>query len=242
MMKQKNSQTADRLHLILRMAVGSIWGVVFAAGGYWVSQRLDQLKEAWLCVTLGACFGAIVGLFWPVFSSLAMRLRSEEWQVTEIEFDTLGQKWKLASSGSQRRVAWALFVEIVTRIATWPMSDDAGDDGAALKSLHDLFQTTRKAITEMEPTRILPSRNKMFGDTVETYALSMLNIDIRPFLSKWHPLWDAWKSENGEAHCRSWEQHTAFRAELRDLQTKMQERAKGLGEIAEVSEISRFVS
>lgn len=85
--------------------------------------------------------------------------------MTEIEIATLGQTVKLANSGSQRRVAWSLFVEATTRVSAQPMSDDEGDGGAALKSLYDLFPSSRKTITEMEPARVLPARRKNL-DTV----------------------------------------------------------------------------
>ncbi len=96
---------------------------------------------------------------------------SDEWRVTEVEVTTLGQKVKLANSGSQRRVAWALFVDTITHIATQLMSDEEGDDGIILKSLNNLFQVSRKSIMEMESTRVLPSRRKNM-ETVETYILN----------------------------------------------------------------------
>ena len=223
--------------LIIRFMGSLLCGGLLGVCIYWIT----ELKGLWLFVLIGALLGGLIGLFWKTFATLWMRFRSEDWQITEIEIATLGQKWKLANSGAQRRVAWSLFVEIATRIATQPMSDTDGDNGIALKSLYDLFQYTRKSITAMEPTRILPSRRGSF-DTVETYALAMLNQDLRPFLSKWHPLWDAWRRENPDAACSSWDRHTAFRTDLRVLQTQIRGRAEGLGKIARVSEIGRFMN
>jgi hypothetical protein len=202
--------------VIIRIIGGSLCGAILALIFYWITT-------------------------WQAFAALWMRFRSEDWQVTEIEIETLGQKWKLANSGSQRRVAWSVFVEIVTRIATQPMLDWEGDDGIVLKSLYDLFQYTRNSITEIEPTRVLPSRTE-HCDTVETYALAMLNQDLRPFLSKWHPAWDTWRKENPDSDSSSWEHHARFRADLKVLQPKIRERAKGLGVVAGVSELGRFMN
>ena len=41
---------------------------------------------------------------------------------------------------------------MVARISIQPMRDEDGDNGVALKSLYDLFQFTRKTVSEMEPT------------------------------------------------------------------------------------------
>ncbi len=216
---------------------GLLCGGLLGVSVYWVT----ELKGVWLFVLTGGLIGGLISIFWETFATLWMRFRSEDWQVTEIEIETLGQKWKLANSGTQKRVAWSLFVEIVTRIATQSMSDEDGDNGIALKSLYELFQYTRKSITEIKPTSMLPSRKKSL-DTVETYALTMLNQDLRPFLSKWHPIWDAWRRANPDTACLSWDQHTAFRNELKVLQTQIRARAKGLGKIAGVSEIGRFMN
>src|SRR6266404_2955407 len=134
----------------------------------------------WKWALVGIVAGAVIGWLWPMCQSIVIRLRVEDWRLEQVEI----QGVRFTSAGMQRRVAWRLFVEMTTRIATQPMEDEAGDDGVALQSLCDLFQVTRKAIAEMEPT---PTAS---GETVETYALDILNSDLRPFLSKWHPMWD----------------------------------------------------
>jgi hypothetical protein len=232
-----SQKSTDRSCPIIRFMFSLLCGGLIGRGVYWVT----ELKGVWLFVFAGALLGGLISLFWSTFATLWMRFHSEDWQVTEIEIETLGQKWKLANGGAQRRVAWSLFVEIVTRIATQPMTETEGDDGIALKSLYDLFQSTRKSITEMEPTQVLPSRKPSF-DTVETYALAMLNQDLRPFLSKWHPIWDPWRKANPDTACSNWDHHTAFRADLKVLQIKIRGRAEGLGKIARVSEIGRFMN
>jgi hypothetical protein len=234
---QHSQKDTDWSPLIIRFMGGLLCGGLLGVSVYWVT----ELKGVWLFVLTGGLIGGLISIFWETFATLWMRFRSEDWQVTEIEIETLGQKWKLANSGTQKRVAWSLFVEIVTRIATQSMSDEDGDNGIALKSLYELFQYTRKSITEIKPTSMLPSRKKSL-DTVETYALTMLNQDLRPFLSKWHPIWDAWRRANPDTACLSWDQHTAFRNELKVLQTQIRARAKGLGKIAGVSEIGRFMN
>jgi hypothetical protein len=121
------------------------------------------------------------------------------------------------------------------------MSDEEGDDGIVLKSLYELFQASRKNIMEIEPTRVLPSRRKNL-ETVETYVLTMLNQNLRPFLSKWHPVWDAWQKSNPDVPSSNWPQHKEFRKELKALQPKIRERAIGLGEIAGVPRVGQLLN
>jgi len=241
---QNSQKDRWRLLSIIRLFISPLCGGLLGACLYWIVEfapySISVLKGVWLFVLAGILLGGLIGLCWQTFTSLWIRFRSENWQVTEIEIETFGQKWKLANSGLQRRVAWSIFVEIVTRIATQPMLDSEGDDGIALKSLYDLFQSTRESISEMNSISVLPSRKRNL-DTVETYSLAMLNQDLRPFLSKWHPIWDVWRKANPDTLCSHWDLHTAFRSDLKILQPKIRERAEGLGKIAGVSEIGRFM-
>ena len=209
----------------VRMALGGIVGACTGVVFYWLTQR----PLIWQAAVLGGIIGVLIGIVWPLFRSFALRHRIEDWRLEEVEL----QGFKFTIAGAQRRVAWRLFVEITTRIATQPMQDETGDDGIALKSLYELFQLTRKAISEMEPT---PSAT---GDTVETFALDMLNSDLRPFLSTWHPKWDEY-AEGGKAVSQAWPKHREFRVELREIQTKIKSRARGLAQLAGVRNVDRF--
>lgn len=219
------------------LLIGAVCSAALAYGVYWVT----TLDKMWQFVLAGASIGLLFGLGYKELAVLWRRSRSDEWRVTEVEVTTLGQKVKLANSGSQRRVAWALFVDTTTRIATQPLSDEEGDGGIILKSLYDLFQVSRKSIMEMEPTRVLPSRRKNL-ETVETYILEMLNQNIRPFLSKWHPVWDAWQKSNPGTPSSGWSQHKEFRKELKALQPEIRGRAIGLGEIAGIPRVGQLMN
>lgn len=208
-----------------RFLIAGIAGGILGAFVFWVID--DPSISKW--IVLGVVCGVVIGIFWPVCHSFVIRLRVEDWRLQEVEIQGL----KFTSAGVQRRVAWRLFVEITTRIAARPMRDDEGDNGVALKSLYDLFQLTRKAISEMEPTPVAS------GDTIETFALDMLNSDLRPFLSKWHPLWETF-AKDGKADSQAWPEHEKFREGLRELQGRIEGRARGLAQIAGVKNVDRF--
>src|SRR5260370_14059630 len=213
------------VELIKRIVAGGMAGGVLGTAVNWIVGYQSSVK--W--VVLSGATGIVVGLLWPVGRSVVIRLRIEDWRLEQVEIQGL----KFISSGMQRRVAWNLFVQISTRIATQPMPEDSGDDGVALTSLYELFQLTRKTISEMEPT---PTAT---GETVETYALDMLNSDLRPFLSKWHPRWDSFLKSRVTSDT-NWSMHTEFRVDLRQLQQQITKRARGLAEIAGVKNVDRF--
>jgi len=211
---------------VVIVTLSAVVGGAVGAVAKWLVSSPSEL--VWPAV--GALAGILVWLVWPYLRSFAISHNFEDWRLKEVEVGGL----TFTSAGAQRRVAWRLFVEMATRIATQPMRDEDGDDGVALKSLWDLFQLTRTAISEMQPTP------NAAGDTVETYALDMLNSDLRPFLSKWHPIWDTFAKGQPRADSQAWPEHKQFRAELRELQGKIECRAKGLAQLAGVKNVERF--
>lgn len=173
---------------------------------------------------------------WPDLRDFMMRHRLDEWRLVKVSLGTL----EFTATASQRRVAWRLFMEITSRIATQEMDDEHGDDGLALKSLYELFQFTRKTLTEMDPTPVAIDATDPRPETLETYALEMLNLDLRPFLSRWHPSWDKFAKSNNPPDSQQWPAHAAFRADLRAVQRKVRQRAIGLGTLAGANNPARF--
>lgn len=207
------------------VGIGAIAGGTAGAVAYWLFSVSSIL--AWILP--GALIGLIVGLAWPFWRSFALRHKIDDWRLEAVEIQGL----KFTTAGAQRRVAWRLFIEMATRISTQPMRDEDGDNGVALKSLCDLFQFTRRTIAEMEPT---PTAT---GDTVETFALDMLNMDLRPFLSKWHPAWDDFV-KSAKVVSQTWPDHKQFRKELSQLQDTTEGRARGLAQIAGLKNVDHF--
>jgi hypothetical protein len=210
---------------ITAISFAGMAGSLVGTGVHW----MEEEHAIWKAALIGGIAGMVVGSCWPTIRAFFRRLDLDDWRLEEVEI----QGFKFTSAGAQRRVAWKLFVEMATRISTQPMQEQDGDDAAALKSLHDLFQLTRNAISEMEPT---PGAA---GNTVETYALEMLNADLRPFLAKWHPLLDDFHHQP-IATREPRPLHGAFRVELKVLQSRIKERARGLGSLAGVSNVDRF--
>lgn len=88
--------------------------------------------------------------------------------MTEVELSELTDR--------NEDAAWAMYVQMLTRVTTQPLPDEDGDEQTALDSVHSLFKSTRKILTE-------------YGRTAHEFsklAVLILNQKIRPFTTKWH--------------------------------------------------------
>jgi hypothetical protein len=137
---------------------------------------------------------------------------------------------------TQRRAAWALYVELVTRVAVQELADDAGLVREAMNSLYTLFGTTREILRGAGPD-VGASRNSVGG-----LAIAVLNKGLRPFLSKWHPRLQVWETQrpNGKSikeHEQAWSEETILRQELATLRGELEVYAQALAKVAGVDEL-----
>src|SRR4051812_36986311 len=84
------------------VAIGICVGVAAAGAAHWAY----GLVGIWAFLAVGAFVGGGLGLLWRLSAPFWFRFFAGDWRVTEIETEILGQKWKMANSGSQRRAAW----------------------------------------------------------------------------------------------------------------------------------------
>ncbi len=149
--------------------------------------------------------------------SLPFGIGSAEWQ----------------ADSTERRAAWSLYVELVTRIAVQPLEIDEGLLREALSSLSSLFETTREILKEAGPD-VGASRQSVGG-----IAIAVLNLGLRPFLSKWHPRLQAWEAKrpsecSPKEHERQWSEELELRNALASLRQDLEQYALALAEIAGV--------
>jgi hypothetical protein len=141
--------------------------------------------------------------------------------------------WKVDTT--ERKAAWSLYVELVTRIAVQPLEVDQGLVREAMNSLYSLFGTTREVLKAAGPN-VGASR-----DSVGGIAIAVLNNGLRPFLAKWHPLLQAWEARrplgvSPKEHEQSWSEEPKLRSELEVLRGGLEDYAKALAVIAGVEE------
>ena len=198
--------------LVLGILVGAIVGLAVYGG--------SQLTGPALFITAGAV-GGIVAAIIIQFYSPAVRLT--DIKVTVPQFSEL----HFAVTRESQQVAWKLFVESVTRISTQALSSDEGLIREALTSLYGLFAITRSALKEAQP-----STRTGRDPTVEHLAIAMLNNELRPFLSRWHPMLQQWEKGNPTAPESEWPRASDCRSELTLMQGRLQEYVLGFGRLA----------
>jgi hypothetical protein len=145
----------------------------------------------------------------------------ERWGMTSLKLSVgvLETEWQ--PSDPDRDAAWDLYVELLTRVTTQPLSDRAGVEAVALESVHSLFPTTRAILREHGRQCVQFTK----------LAVVVLNQIVRPFTDKWHPISlqggfsdDATRSE--------------FRRELDALKESLVAYARALADIAGVEDLT----
>lgn len=216
----------SRKHPIWTLLAGLVAGAIAGAVVYY----LTHLSGIYSFLIAGAAVGLVVG-------SIAT-LTSGEVQSTEIQFGTaaFGQA-TFQIDDKTRAVAWQLFVETMTRVTTQPLGSEEGFLREALNSIHTLFGTARGLLKEMSPTQV-----KEGTSTVEMVAMTMLNEELRPFLSKWHPLLTSFERQSCDASDRDWEKNDEFRSELASLRQQLIKYAHDFGKLANVSQLDELIT
>lgn len=191
---------------------------------------LVGLAAHWLTQTNGRNLFVVTGGVAGVAAVLVLQLYNRAARLTEVKL-TVPQFSELTFvvNNDARQVAWKLFVETVTRVSTQPLNDEEGVVREALTSLYSLFATTRDTLKAARPSVAVPGKR-----TVEHLAITMLNRELRPFLSRWHPRLRAFETAHGNAPESEWPDNAACRAELRRVQHNIYEYAMNFARLAGV--------
>ncbi|MFD5732295.1 hypothetical protein ACFWIY_05630 [Streptomyces sioyaensis] len=118
---------------------------------------------------------------------------------------------------AERRAAWELYVELVTRVSVVPMRADEGLLREALTSLYSLFGSTREILRRHGPQIAEPKRDGQYN--FGYLAVAMLNYGLRPLLASWHPALEDWESRrpadrSRRDHERAWPEADRLRSAL----------------------------
>lgn len=218
-----------------RAALLSAWQVALGAGcGAAVGAVLfEATRISGRPLYLGA--GTLLGACLPLLSRrLRGRFRLSEMKLRIAEFSDL----TFIVDEDARLVAWRLYVEVSTRVSTQPLADDTGLIREAMDSLHALFRTTREALKHSRPSAQQPVGRQ----SVEHFAIRMLNHELRPFLSKWHPLLREYERAHPGGPEAAWPANAQCRRELERVSREVMKYALGFAELARVSAADRILA
>lgn len=117
----------------------------------------------------------------------------------------------------ERKAAWELYVELVTRIAVVPLGAGEGLLREALSSLYSLFATTRDILRHYGPDVAEPKPSGQYSFGV--LAVTMLNYALRPVLARWHPALEDWEAARPAGRSRG--EHEKVWASASDLRAAL---------------------
>ena len=135
------------------------------------------------------------------------------------------------SDPAERRAAWCLYVELITRVAVQAIPGDCWLFREALDSLYSLFESTRIVLKDGGPDL---GRSKQ---SVAGIAIGVLNVGLRPFLSRWHPSLSSWETSRRPEvsqleHERQWTDISEFKSQFQTLRGELSKYADALAAIA----------
>jgi hypothetical protein len=145
----------------------------------------------------------------------------------------------------ERKAAWELYVELVTRISVVPLGPGEGLLREALSSLYSLFATTRDILRRYGPDVAEPKPGGQYN--FGTLAIAMLNIGLRPVLAHWHPALEDWEAtrpderSRGE-HERAWDHADELRAALAGTRDSLTQYARLMAEACGVPDLLETVT
>lgn len=145
----------------------------------------------------------------------------KRFKLESISLSTASAGVEISYTNWDAEAAWILYVELLTRITTQPLSENTGIEKCALDSVHELFSITREVL-------------KGYGRNAKSFtriAIIVLNQMVRPFTSKWHML-----SENGAFDSR--DKCQEFRIELEQLRIKLVSYARLLAEMSGADDLT----
>ncbi|MFF2126385.1 hypothetical protein ACFVW1_13420 [Streptomyces olivochromogenes] len=128
----------------------------------------------------------------------------------------------------ERRAAWELYVELVTRVSVVPLRADEGLLREALSSLYSLFTTTREVLRKYGPEVAEPKKQGQYN--FGYLAVAILNYGLRPLLAHWHPALEDWENRrpadrSRRDHEEAWNRGDDLRTALRDTRVVLTEYA-----------------
>lgn len=147
----------------------------------------------------------------------------ENWDMTSLKIKAPFLEMEWNPSEPDKKAAWELYIELLTRITTQPLGENDGDEKAALESVYSLFPTTRSIIKENG------------RDCIEftKLAIVVLNQKVRPFTAKWHRAWLAHGLDSPELRKQ-------FREELLEVQAVLRIYTGMLAQMAGVEDLTRL--
>lgn len=153
----------------------------------------------------------------------------DQWSLTGLKINAGFLDAEFKPNDVDADAAWELYIELLTRVTTQALPDEAGTEEAALASVHSLFKTTRD---------ILKAPGRRHAGTFAKLAIVVLNQKVRPFTAKWHlrSTAGAFKPDSADYVA----ERAEFRRDLRQLQQVLAHYSAALADVARVEDLTHL--
>ncbi|WP_330317396.1 hypothetical protein [Streptomyces platensis] len=141
---------------------------------------------------------------------------------------------------AERKAAWELYVELITRVSVIELGPAEGVLREALSSHYTLFHTTREILRRYGPD--VAPRSRQGEITFGSLAVTVLNAVVRPLLTRWHPALAEHEATRPagvapRVHEQEWEHEAELREQLRVSRQALAELARVLAEVAGAADL-----
>lgn len=135
----------------------------------------------------------------------------------------------------EREAAWELYVELITRISVVELKDKEGILREALNSLYSIFSITREILRKYGPDVAIPRGENEYS--FGKLAIMILNYELRPLLTKWHPLLQEYEAKRKpeisiKEHEDNWEMNAEMHKELNETRKVLIQYSNLLAKVA----------
>lgn len=111
------------------------------------------------------------------------------YEINEAEIGVGSQKIKIKPNQSDMQIAFKLYVELSTRKIGLPIDFDHDVIDEIYNSWYDFFKITRELIKEIP---VVKARNCQSTKDITRISIDVLNIGLRPTLTKWQARYRRW--------------------------------------------------
>ena len=144
-----------------------------------------------------------------------------------------------------RKAAWELYIELITRVTVVELKESKGILREALNSIYTLFETTREVLKRYGPKLAKYDLQNAKNLNLGIVSVSMLNYVLRPFLTQWHPLLEDYESTKKEGisrkiHEEQWDNKKELEKALAEVRETLGHYAQLLADIAGVNPIQNI--
>jgi len=203
---------------IVRVVIAALIGAAIGSVVYAVSRVTG--RNLYIIIGAVAAAAAVLLLQWYWRTAQLTEVKITVPQLSELTF---------VVNNDGRQVAWKLYIETTTRVSTQSLLEADGFIREALTSLYGLFATTRDILKASRPS--VPVSGE---PTVEYLAVTMLNRELRPFLSRWHPRLREYEKSRPDGPEADWPENVACRGDLAEVQAHLRDFALSFARLAGV--------